>query len=164
MRSSVILLIVTITLTLNIFFDNMPGWLKEIDYIEIMVLTLLIITGLLTYTSVKDENKAFTHLQMLGFKKGEPFSFTLKDEQSNVKKAWRYPGGKSFGISYYPSNVVRIVYNLKSSEGITKKLLFESGYVKILKYSDKIMFEVSGVIKVDDFIEIMELLKDIELS
>jgi len=161
--SSSIMLLFAITLSMNILFlDTTPSWVKDLDYIEIVLILLIMVSGIFTYTSVKDEAMTSQNLQALGFTRGEPFTFILDGKRLAVKKAWRYPDGRSFGIQSYPSNVIRIVYDVDMSERLKEKLDLESGYVKLLSNSDKFVFDVPGVIKVDDLIDIMEMLKDIQ--
>ncbi|MBD3389302.1 MAG: hypothetical protein GF416_09395 [Candidatus Altiarchaeales archaeon] len=76
------------TLALNIYFlATGPSWLKEIDYIEIMLFGFLIFMGLATYASVRSKGKQDNSLWMLGFERGEHFSYTLNGERINLEKS-----------------------------------------------------------------------------
>jgi len=158
----IILSILVLTLVIDLHFSNLlPFWLRDLEYIEVVSFVLLILATVVSYVSIRDDAAVNTNLLALGFEPGDPFTFTVKEKQYTVSKTWRYPGGKSFSIKYFPTDTIRVAYNLETTKKIQEKINLESGYIKLIEHTDKILFDIPGLIKVDDFIEIMEMLKNL---
>lgn len=165
-KYSIILFLLVLVFAVNVLFSGfLPSWIKDIDYIEIIVLVFVLLSGYHTYLSISDHETINRNFRELGFEKGETFSYKIADKTYKVDKAWRYAGSESFEIkNLYPSGVLRVTYNFPTSDKIVEQLKIKSGDMKIIKKTDKILFEIPEVLKVDDFIEILDILRNIETT